>query len=584
MVSNLEDFESAGSAFAKGFIGAVTTSLGNLNMGDQFASSVTQIATEIFNNIAANVTASADLGQQVGSKFAEFAKNAIQGTGWSGDSAGSEFGTGINDFIRSTLQDVNMNTIAGDFMNEVSDAFKESVTKLDMAGNMNHLASEFDAGMGVFRENFFNQIDLLRGDLQSIFANMARDTTLKMLPWMALGGAILIGTPLATMYVYKKAVYNIGRPQLAQEVRKVGVWDRTTDGISRAVSSIWNSTKTGIKWSALAGAAGFTLAVAGAITSGIKNGESGYGGQVLSGLSCAMGLSSYNCDPSSGFSLISATMAMGLLRASAGVTSDFYNLVKKSIKKDEPPIFNDELQKRIDDLTTSTYNINRNGGYMQNLLLYGPGGTGKTMISKYIAKNSKMNYIMMSGGDLAQYIKRGEHVTELNKLFADARSSYSPTIIFIDECESLCGDRGKMDKSELIELVNSFLNQTGEPSKKIMVILTTNRKDDLDPAVLSRMDHKLYIGLPEQAEREKIIKLYLPKFMTSLERNELFTEEMITDIAKQTEGFTGRTIFKMLNTMSGMRAATSNNKLTINMITETVSAFVKQEANIVKKS
>ena len=138
-----------------------------------------------------------------------------------------------------------------------------------------------------------------------------------------------------------------------------------------------------------------------------------------------------------------------------------------------------------------------------------------------------------------------------------------------------------MDKSELIELVNSFLNQTGEPSKKIMVILTTNRKDDLDPAVLSRMDHKLYIGLPEQAERKKIIELYLPTFMTSLERSELFTDEMITSIAKQTEGFTGRTIFKMLNAMSGMRAATNNNKLTETMVTDTVNAFVKQEADVV---
>lgn len=581
---DLQIFEQAGSAFATGFTSAVTNSLGNSNMGDQIASSITQIATGVFNNIAANVTVSADLGHQIGSKFAEFAKNAVQGTGWSGGGAGSEMGPGINDFLRNIVKEVNMKAITGDFMDEVSDAFKEGVTNMDMAGNMGHLASEFDSGMGVFRQNFFKQLDKFRGDVQSIFANMARDTTLKTLPWIALDGVVLIGTPLVTMYVYKKAVHNIGRPQLAQEVRKVGIWERTTDGMSRTISSVWNSTKTGIKWSALAGTAGFTLAIAGAMTSGIMTEESGYGGEVLSGLSCAMRGRDDSCNSSSALPLISATIGMGVLRASAGVANNFYNFVKKSMKKDEQPVFNDELQRRIDDLTTSTYNINRNGGYMQNLLLYGPEGTGKTMISKYIAKNSKMNYVMMSGGDLAQYIKRGEHVTELNKLFADAKNSHSPTIVFIDECESLCGDRGKMDKSELIELVNSFLNQTGEPSKKVMVILTTNRKDDLDPAVLSRMDHKLYIGLPEQAERKKIIELYLPTFMTSLERSELFTDEMITSIAKQTEGFTGRTIFKMLNTMSGMRAATSNNKLTEKMVTDTVSAFVKQEADIVKKT
>jgi hypothetical protein len=445
---------------------------------------------------------------------------------------------------------------------------------------MNLLASEVDSGMGVFRENFFKQLDLFRGDVQLVFQNMARDTTLKTLPWVALGGVVLVGTPLLTLYLYKKGVHNLGRPQLAQEVRKVGIWDRTTDGVSRIVSSIWNSTKTGVKWSTLAGAAGVSLATVGAITSGITTGNSGLGGEVLNGLFCAIDGGRGACNHMPALPLISTTIGVGVLRASADAANSFYNFAKKSMKKDAQPVFNDELQKRIDDLTTSTYNINRNGGYMQNLLLYGPGGTGKTMVSKYIAKNSKMNYVMMSGGDLAQYIKRGEHVTELNKLFADARNSHSPTIVFIDECESLCGDRGKMDRSELIELVNSFLNQTGEPSKKIMVILTTNRKDDLDPAVLSRMDHKLYIGLPEQAERKKIIELYLPTFMTSLERKELLTVEVITSIAKQTEGFTGRTIFKMLNAISGMRAATNSNKLTEKMITDTVSAFVKQEADI----
>lgn len=580
---NPQDFEQAGSAFAKGFTSAVAHSFGASNTSDQVASSITQIAIGIFNNLVANATASADLGQQAGLKFAEFAQNAIKGTGWSGRGAGSEVGTGINDFLRYFVQDVNMKTVTGDFMGEVSDAFKEGVTKMDMAGNMHHLGSEFDEGMSVFRKNFFTQVDLFREDIQNIFSNMARDTTLKTLPWVALGGAVLIGTPLLTMYVYKKAVHNIGRPQLAQEVRKVGVWDRATDGVARTVSSIWNSTKTGIKWGALAGTAGLTLTIAGTIASGIMTGESGYGGEVLEGLSCAMGGGGYYCNSSSALPLVAATVGTGILRGGSSIASSFYSFVKKAIKKDNQPIFNDELQKRIDDLTEATYNINRNGGYMQNLLLYGPGGTGKTMISKYIAKNSKMNYVMMSGGDLAQYIKRGEHVTELNKLFEDAKSSHSPTIVFIDECESLCGDRGKMDRSELVELVNGFLNQTGEPSKKVMVILTTNRKDDLDPAVLSRMDHKLYIGPPQQLERKKIIELYLPTFMTPSERDELFTDEMITSIAGQTQGFTGRTIFKMLNTMSTMRAATNNNRLTRQMVIDTVNAFVQQETKIVRK-
>lgn len=578
------NFKDAGASFAQGIFEGAKNSFANSGLGEGFSSTVAEIAVGTFSKIAANMSSSAEFGQQLGSKFADIAKNAFEATDWSGSGVGSNMGGGVNDFFHHLMTEANMKDITGDFMKEISDAFKEGVTKIDMKGNMEHLATEFDDGMGVFRENFIEQLDLFRGDVQSLFANMARDTTLKMLPWVALGSAILIGTPLLTHYAYKKAVHNIGRPQLAQEIRKVGIWDRTTDGVSRTVSSVWNATKSGIKWGALAGAAGVTLATTGAIASRIMTGDSGIAGEMMGGLGCAMGMGSYYCNPEQGLPLIAAAFGAGMISASSNLTSNFYSYVKQAVKKDEQPVFDAALQKRIDDLTTATYNINRNGGFMQNLLLYGPGGTGKTMVSKYIAKHSNMNYVMMSGGDLAQYIKRGEHVTELNKLFAEAKNSHSPTILFIDECESLCGDRGNMDKSELIELVNSFLNQTGEPSKKVMVILTTNRQEDLDPAVLSRMDHKLYIGPPQLAERKKIVEMYLPTFMTSQERKNLFTDKMVAKIAQQTEGFTGRTIFKMLNTLSGMRAATKDNKLTEQMVTDTVNAFVKQEADILKRT
>lgn len=572
---------SIGEAAEKAFIklGNYASNIDSGELGSKAAKSIQDFASSFQANSHFSVD-SGTIGKNLAQNLKEFGTEFEKSLGVNGAKVGGRFAHELDGAFNNFWDTVNLKGNTLRFTNEVNDAFTVGIENVNFAEKIKLAADEIGEGMQAFREAGVKEVELFRHDVQQIFANIARDTTLKMIPWIALGGAVLIGTPLLTMYVYKKAVHNIGRPQLAQEIRKVGVWNRSTDGIARTVSSIWSSTKTGIKWSALAGTAGLTLTIAGAIVSGIMTGERGYGGEILSGLSCAMGASYYNCNSSSALPLISATVGAGILRASTSIASSFYSFVKKAIKKDDQPVFNDELQKRIDGLTKATYNINRNGGYMQNLLLYGPGGTGKTMISKYIAKNSKMNYVMMSGGDLAQYIKRGEHVTELNKLFEDAKNSHSPTIVFIDECESLCGDRGKMDRSELIELVNSFLNHTGEPSKKVMVILTTNRKDDLDPAVLSRMDHKLYIGLPEQAERKKIIELYLPIFMTPLERNELFTDKVITNIAKQTEGFTGRTIFKMLNTMSAMRAATNNNRLTQQMVNDTVSAFVKQEVDI----
>lgn len=606
-----DNLTSTGYTLAEGAVNgafdATKKQLGEIDLAGQLSEGVTKVATDLFTGIMANMTTGAELGKQFGSKFVEFAQSAFQSTGFSGGGAGSGLGSGINDFLQSAIKDVNLKGISGDMMGEVSDAFKEGTTRADMSGNMdhffselsrafkqgidsadisgnmNHAASEFDEGMGIFRENAFSQFDALRSDVQGLFSNMARDMTLKTIPWIALGGAVLVGVPMLTMYLYKRAVYNIGRPSLAQEVRKVSLLQRGKDRIIDAVSMIWDSSVTGIIWSTIAGITSLNLTLASLIASGILTGRPGYGGEMLDGLVCILD-GHYRCNPIPAYPLIGVTMGAGLLMGGSKFARKAYAYVQKEIKaaRDPKPIFSTKLQERIDTLATATKNISRNGGYLQNLLLYGPGGTGKTMISKYIAKNSGLNYVMMSGGDLAQYIKRGEHVTELNKLFADAKSSSTPTILFIDECESLCGDRGKMDRSELIELVNGFLNQTGEPSKEVMVILTTNRKDDLDPAVLSRMDHKLYIGPPQVSERKKIIELFLPTFITKKEREIFFTEERVAEIARQTEGFTGRTLFKMLNTMSSRRAATQNNTLTNKIIMSTVADFVEQEAEVVR--
>lgn len=607
--------KAAEQAFAK-----LENSASNINfegLGTKTAKSI----NEFVNSFQADTKFSVDsgsIGKSLAENFKKLGSEFENNLGISGSNVGNRFGHELDGVFNGFWDKVNLKGNTLRFTNELNDAFTTGIKNANFAEKIKLAADEIGEGMKEFRTAGVREVDAFRSDIQEIFANVARDTTLKMIPWIALGGAILAGTPLLVMYIYKKTVYNIGRPRLALDTRKVGVWDRTTDGVSRTVSSVWNAAKIGVKWSVLTGVAGLTLATSGAITSSIMTGQSGYGGEIFQGLSCAMAGGKHyhpaeysehsedymtysykkayysSCDSNSFLALIALAVGAGMLRASASIASDFHEFIKKAMKKDDQPIFDAELQTRVDNLTTAVYNTYRNGGYMQNLLLYGPGGTGKTMIAKYIAKNSNMNYVMMSGGDLAQYIKRGEHVTELNKLFADAKNSHCPTIIFIDECESMCGDRDDMDRSELLELANAFLNHTGDPSKKIMIILATNRpistkenslddknkKKSLDKHILTRMDHKWHIGPPEQAERKKIIELYLPRFTTPLERKIFFTEEMITNIANQTEEFTGRMIFKMLNAISSMRATTKDNKLTGKMIIDTINIFVKQESEV----
>lgn len=257
---------------------------------------------------------------------------------------------------------------------------------------------------------------------------------------------------------------------------------------------------------------------------------------------------------------------------------------KKSVK----PSYDTETTRRITEVSKAMQNVRKNGGPFPNVLFYGPGGTGKTMISNILAKESGMSYVKMSGGDLAQYIKRGEHVTELNKLFDNLERSWRPWsvrpwVLFIDEAESLCGDRNLMPSAELLELQNAFLNRTGTQSEKFALVLATNLLERLDPAVLSRMDYKIFIGPPAEAERVRIIKTYLPQFFTSKERSNIFTDETVDEMAKNTEGFTGRSLFKLLNAIKNQKAITDQKVLTKEAVMRTVNDFAEQEQEIASR-
>ena len=115
-----------------------------------------------------------------------------------------------------------------------------------------------------------------------------------------------------------------------------------------------------------------------------------------------------------------------------------------------------------------------------------------------------------------------------------------------------------------------------------MLILATNRMEDLDPAILNRMDYKVYIGPPAETERVGIIKTYLPQFFSRGERKEIFNDALVNEIGRQTEGFTGRSLFKLLNAISNKRSMTDKNQLTEEIVLQTVRDFITQEEEIKK--
>ena len=136
-------------------------------------------------------------------------------------------------------------------------------------------------------------------------------------------------------------------------------------------------------------------------------------------------------------------------------------------------------------------------------------GTGKTLIARQLAQSSHMDYAILSGGDVATL--GAAAVDQLHGLFRWASRSRKGLLLFIDEAEAFLAARagsGATQDTNIRNALNALLYQTGVQSTSFMMVLATNRPEDLDTAVLDRIDVSLHIDLPAAPERERMIELY----------------------------------------------------------------------------
>jgi len=255
-------------------------------------------------------------------------------------------------------------------------------------------------------------------------------------------------------------------------------------------------------------------------------------------------------------------------------------LFSKTKVDEQKAIFSPDIKRKIDEIVLANKYCAEKGGKFQNLLLYGPPGTGKTLIAREIAERCNMGLYEISGGMLAQYISRGEHVTKVNELFDNLKSGWrpwdtKPKILFIDEAETLCSRRELLDMP-LREVQNAVLNHTGDQSSSFMIIFVTNRRDDFDEAIESRIDQKILIGPPGQEERKSILKLYTTELFSAKEVEEFFQEEKLEALTDKTSNLTGRDIYKLLNAILYKKISTKEAQLTQNIIDEKVQDFMLQ--------
>ncbi|HBN05468.1 MAG TPA: cell division protein, partial [Bacteroidales bacterium] len=171
----------------------------------------------------------------------------------------------------------------------------------------------------------------------------------------------------------------------------------------------------------------------------------------------------------------------------------------------------------------------------KGVVFYGPPGTGKTLTARALAGEAGVPFFSASGSDFVEmYVGLG--AKRVRELFDDARNN-APCIVFIDEIDAVGTSRGGRDgNSEKDQTINALLAELDgfNSHKPIVVIIATNRVEDLDKALIrpGRFDRHIAINLPDNRDRLEILSLYA--------KNKKISSEIdLEELAKLTIGFSG---------------------------------------------
>ena len=172
------------------------------------------------------------------------------------------------------------------------------------------------------------------------------------------------------------------------------------------------------------------------------------------------------------------------------------------------------------------------------ILLFGPPGSGKTLLAKALAHESEINFISVKGPEfLSKWV--GESEKAVRETFRKARAA-APCIIFFDEIDAIAGMRGRFSGSQVTEqVVSQLLTEMDglEGLKDVILLAATNRPDMLDPALLrsGRFGRHVEIPMPDKDARVAIFKIHL--------RNKPLASDVdINQMAQDLEGYTGADI------------------------------------------
>ena len=180
----------------------------------------------------------------------------------------------------------------------------------------------------------------------------------------------------------------------------------------------------------------------------------------------------------------------------------------------------------------------------KGVLLFGPSGTGKTMLAKAVATESEANFISVRGPELlSKWV--GESERGMREVFRRARQA-APCVIFFDEIDAIAPTRGMGGDGNVTErVVSQLLTELDgiQSLQGVVVLAATNRVDMIDPSLVrpGRFDKIIAIPLPDKESRKQILAI-------QLKGKPISKDVDAGTLVDLTEGFSGADLTSMVNT------------------------------------
>ena len=226
----------------------------------------------------------------------------------------------------------------------------------------------------------------------------------------------------------------------------------------------------------------------------------------------------------------------------------------------------EQLQSDVIDLLQNPDQAKELGLSIPNgLLFYGPPGCGKTFFAEKFAEETGFNYQYVRGSDVASpYIDGGRG--KIADIFNEARQN-APTILFLDEVDSLIRDRSAHNNATTAGAVNEFLTQLNNCGEDgVLVIAATNKPTDIDEAALraGRLELKYYIPQPDKETRKRMFQIGIGK------RNYDFGIDYDL-LAERTENYVSADISLVIDTAARLAFRRKTGKITMALLEEAIS-------------